>query len=115
MTHFNNIKDLQQAKLRYRILAKQMHPDKGGSAIQFQEMQKEYRSLLFTLQNKQLVDNEDNEDNDTSEILNELIKLAMELIKKQVPQNLLKHRIKKSQSPLEKGLLFGLVNILNKI
>ena len=109
MNNFKGIKNIQQAKLRYRTLAKLMHPDKGGSVLEFQKMQKEYRSLLFSLQNKQLVDN------DTNEILDELSKVALELIKKNVPQNIIKNRINKSKSPLEKGLLFGLVNILNKM
>ena len=112
MNNFKGITDLQQAKLRYRVLAKQMHPDKGGSALEFQKMQKEYRNLLLSLQNGQIVENQSN---DTNEILDELSKVALELIKKRVPQNILKNRINKSKSPLEKGLLFGLVNILNKM
>jgi curved DNA-binding protein CbpA len=31
MTYFKNIDDLEQAKLQYRKLAKQLHPDRGGS------------------------------------------------------------------------------------
>ena len=41
MMYFQNINDLEQAKLRYRTLAKQLHPDKGGSIVAFQQ-----RSLI---------------------------------------------------------------------
>jgi len=50
MKYFQNITDLEQAKKQYRILAMQLHPDKGGSALEFQQMQKEYKTLLLHLQ-----------------------------------------------------------------
>ena len=39
MNYFQNTTDLEQAKQKYRTLAKELHPDKGGSAIRFQQMQ----------------------------------------------------------------------------
>lgn len=31
MNYFSGINDIEQAKLRYRKLAKQLHPDAGGN------------------------------------------------------------------------------------
>ncbi len=37
MKYFLGITDIEQAKLHYRKLAKQLHPDKGGTAVDFQQ------------------------------------------------------------------------------
>ena len=50
MNYFEDITDLEQAKMRYREVAKQLHPDKGGTGIEFQRMQEEYKTLLIRLQ-----------------------------------------------------------------
>jgi hypothetical protein len=50
MGYFNGINDIEQAKLRYRKLAKQLHPDAGGIAVKFQNMGNEHQSLLLKLQ-----------------------------------------------------------------
>ena len=112
MKYFNNINSLEQAKLHYRKLAKQLHPDKGGSIVEFQQLQKEYKTLLLLLQAKQ---SPTFVQNNNSEILNELGKLAKVLIKKQVPQMYLKHKINKSKSPVEKGLFSEIVNLLDRL
>ena len=52
MKYFNNITNFEQAKQQYRTLAKNTHPDKGGSHIDFQEMQQEYHTLLLKLKQK---------------------------------------------------------------
>ena len=114
MMYFQNINDLEQAKLRYRTLAKQLHPDKGGSIVAFQQMQQEYKTLLLQLQNGQSPTINRNT-NQNSDIINELGKLAKVLIEKQVPQMYLKQKIKNSQSPLEKGLFSEIVNLLDKL
>jgi hypothetical protein len=114
MMYFQNVFDLEQAKFRYRSLAKQLHPDKGGSALQFQLMQEEYKTLLLNLQISQPVSAPQNSQH-TNEIMVELGKLAKVLIQKQVPQHYLQERIKKSRSPLEKGLFSQLVDFLNGI
>lgn len=114
MQYFNSISDLEQAKQQYRILAKQLHPDKGGSATEFQKMQEEYKELLLKLQkqyNHAVITNQSPE----NELLSELGKLAKVLIKKQVPQNYLKKKMQNAQSPLKKGLFIELVNFLDKI
>ena len=41
------IADVHQAKLRYRELAKQLHPDTGGTVSEFQKMQEEYNATLL--------------------------------------------------------------------
>jgi DnaJ-class molecular chaperone len=114
MIYFQNITKLEQAKLQYRTLAKQLHPDKGGSATQFNQMQQEYKTILLQLQQKQShsIKYQPQKEND---IMNELGKLAKVLIKKQVPQMFLQQRIQKSQSPLERGLFSQLVNFLDGI
>ena len=114
MIYFQNITDLEQAKLRYRKLAKELHPDKGGSALQFQQMQEEYKTLLLNLQNKQVISSPQTSQQ-SSDIMAELGKLAKVLIQKQVPQKYLQEKIKKSQSPIEKGLFSKLVDFLNEI
>lgn len=114
MNYFQNITDLEQAKQRYRTLAKEMHPDKGGSALRFQQMQEEYKSLLLELQSKQVVPTGQST-HQQSDIMAELAKLAKVLIQKQVPQRYLQEKIKKSQSPIEKGLFSKLVDFLNEL
>jgi DnaJ-class molecular chaperone len=47
MKYFNGITDLQQVKIRYRKLAKQLHPDKSETTIEFKNMQNEYKSLFL--------------------------------------------------------------------
>lgn len=89
MIYFQNIADLEEAKLRYRALAKELHPDKGGHVLQFQQMQEEYKTLLLQLQSKQAATATENQ---TSDIVVELRKLASLLIttkliecKKEIP------------------------------
>ena len=84
MKYFNGITDLEQAKQYYRILVKQLHPDKGGTAIEFQKMQQEYKEVLLRLQQNHNIVNVA-EQSDESELLGELGKLAKVLLKKQVP------------------------------
>ncbi len=114
MNYFQNITDLEQAKQRYRTLAKELHPDKGGSVIRFQQMQEEYKNMLLELQRKQVAPTGQNTPQQ-SDIMAELGKLAKVLIQKQVPQRYLQEKIKKSQSPIEKGLFSKLVDFLNEL
>ncbi len=111
--YFKNITDLEQAKLRYRTLAKQLHPDKGGSIVAFQQMQQEYKALLVGFQNGQSLIN--SQMVKQTDIIDELSKLAKVLIEKQVPQKYLKKKIKNSQSPLEKTIFSGIISFLDKL
>ena len=52
MQYFNHNTDFEQAKQRYRNLAKQMHPDKGDSQQDIQEVQQENQDLLLRLNEK---------------------------------------------------------------
>jgi hypothetical protein len=114
MNYFEGITDLEQAKQRYREWAKQLHPDKGGTAIEFQKMQEEYKSLLIGLQlNQKGVTQK--QTSPESELLSELGKLATVLIKRQVPQEYLKQRITKSQSPMEQKICTNILSFLNKL
>ena len=114
MIYFQNITNLEQAKLQYRTLAKQLHPDKGGSVFEFNQMQQEYKGLLIQLQNNQQLLSHANT-TESKDILNELGKLAKFLIKKQVPQQILKQRINKSKSPIEQTIYSGIINFLDKL
>ena len=114
MIYFQNITDLEEVKQRYRTLAKELHPDKGGSAFAFQQMQEEYKTVLMNLQNKQVISTPQS-NQQSNDIMAELGKLAKVLIQKQVPQKYLQAKIKKSQSPIEKGLFSKLVDFLNEI
>lgn len=112
MNYFEGITDLEKAKQRYRELAKRLHPDKGGTANEFQKMQEEYRLLLMGLQqNRKGVTR--NQTSPESELLSELGKLATVLIKKKVPQEYLKHRITKSQYSMEQKICMGIISVLD--
>jgi len=112
MKYFTEITTPQQAKERYRKLAKKMHPDVGGSPIEFQEMQKEYQICIFKLK-KSFEKNEVINNPPNNELLSELGKIALVLIDKQVPQTILKKRIPKSKTDLEKKLYSGIINFLD--
>nr|WP_319401828.1 hypothetical protein [uncultured Carboxylicivirga sp.] len=87
MNYSNGITDLEQAKLHYRKLAKQLHPDKGGTAVEFQKMQDEYKTVLQQFQRQQkVVTSSSKSTSAENKLISELGKLAKELIKKQVPQ-----------------------------
>ena len=109
MKYFNNITDFEQAKKRYRELAKQMHPDRGGSSEVFQQLQQEYQAVLLRLQK-----NENTPNNESRDILSELGKLAKTLVKNQIPQKFMQQKIKNSTSPKEKLLYTEIINLLNR-
>jgi hypothetical protein len=113
MRYFDSITDFEQAKQHYRKLAKQLHPDKGGSPAQFQELQKEYQAELYKLQNKESHNN-NNAPQANNEIIDELGKLAKNLLKTQIPQRYLEQRMTNSKSPLEKNLYLGIIKFLDE-
>lgn len=116
MKYFLGITDIEQAKLHYRKLAKQLHPDKGGTANEFQKMQTEYKDLLLNLQQTHKVVTPTIKTNSVeNELINELGRLAKVLIKKQVPQNYLRQKMQTEDSSLKKGLLGNIVNLLDNI
>jgi hypothetical protein len=114
MKYFAGITSIEEAKQTYRTLAKQLHPDKGGNALEFQKMQEEYNSLLFKIQqhNRNTITPKQTPE---KELIDELGKLAKVLIKKQVPQNYLKQKIKTTESPLKRGLFTDLVSFLDEL
>ncbi len=116
MKYFLGITDIEQAKLSYRKLAKQLHPDKGGTAVDFQEMQAEYKEFLLSLQQKHRhVASQQQTSLAEKELISELGKIAKVLIKKQVPQNYLRQKIQSTESPLKKGLFANIVNLLDSL
>ena len=116
MKYFLDITDIEQAKLRYHKLAKQLHPDKGGTAVDFQKMQAEYKEILLHLQQEQKVVTPLRKNTlEENELINELGKLAKVLIKKQVPQDYLRQRMQTTDSPLTKGLFANIVNLLDSL
>jgi len=114
MQYFDHISDLIQAKQRYRQLAKEMHPDKGGMQSDFQEMQQEYQALLLQL-NKKSSNIDSNNTLEENDIKNELGKFASTLLKTQIPQKLLKQKIKNSQNPYEKLIYKEIGKILGRL
>lgn len=114
MNYFNGITDLEQAKQSYRKLAKQLHPDKGGTAVEFQKMQDEYRELLLRLkQNHNAVTNQQLPLPPENELLSELGKIAKVLIKNQVPQNYFRQKMQATESAIKKGLFSDIVDFLD--
>lgn len=47
--YFSNCHTAEECKARYRELSKKLHPDKGGSSSDFQQMQEEYEARLREL------------------------------------------------------------------
>jgi len=115
MKYFNDITDLEQAKLKYRKLAKQLHPDAGGAASEFHKLQEEYKTVLLQIQQNQNKAIRPNlKPSAENELINELGKLAKVLIKKQVPQNYLRQKIITIESSFKKDLMCEIVNLLDR-
>lgn len=109
MKYFNGIRNFEQAKKQYRTLAKKLHTDQGGSKLEFQEMQQEYRTLLLKLKQGDRNEGTYNPQEITG-ILNELHELGKNLLKYQIPQKIIKKKIQDSQNPYEK-LVYEQINI----
>nr|WP_321409086.1 hypothetical protein [uncultured Carboxylicivirga sp.] len=114
MMYFSGINNIEQAKLRYRKLAKQVHPDAGGTAYEFQKMQNEYKTLLIRLQQKKIVSALHETNSAENILINRLGKLAKVLIKSNVPQYYLRNKIKATDSCLKRSLIIVIVNLLDK-
>lgn len=125
MKYFQGITNVAQAKLSYRHLAKQLHPDAGGTVLEFQKMQDEYRITLLRLQechnpdsshfSKAKANDFFQSESPEKELLVNLGKLAKVLIEKQVPQNYLRRKIKTTNSALMQDILNEVVDILDEI
>ncbi|WP_088653481.1 J domain-containing protein [Geofilum rhodophaeum] len=113
MIYFKDITNIEQAKLHYRKLAKQLHPDTGGTSQEFQKMQDEYKTTIEAIQKYSNLVNYHSHPSPEKEFLGQLGKLAQLLIKKQVPQEYLRQKIKTTNSNLNKDLLEGVVNFLD--
>jgi hypothetical protein len=113
--YFLGITDIEQAKLRYRKLAKRLHPDVGGTSAEFQFMQDEYKELLIRLHKKRNTVINTPSQSPENELLSQLGKLAKVLIKKQVPQEYLRQKMQTTESSLKKGLFNGIVNLLDNL
>ena len=53
MMYFNDVKNLNELKSRFRQLAFELHPDKGGDAKKFTAMQQEYEALYQRLKREE--------------------------------------------------------------
>ncbi|WP_075604075.1 J domain-containing protein [Saccharicrinis aurantiacus] len=115
MNYFNGITDLEQAKQRYRTLAKQLHPDKGGTTYEFQRMQAEYKELLLGIKHKRNIVINTHQPSPENELLSELGNLARVLLKKQVPQDYLRKKMHATDSLLKKGLIGDIVDLLDNL
>lgn len=45
-TYFENLSTEEEIQARYKELVKEMHPDRGGTTEDFQELQREYEEAL---------------------------------------------------------------------
>jgi len=86
-----------------------------GTVIEFQKMQNEFKKLLVHLQQKHVVLTNIQQPSPENELLSELGKLGKILIKKQVPQGYLRQKMQATASPLKKGLLSDIVDLLDKL
>ena len=64
--YFNNVKDLNELKSQYRKMAFELHPDRGGNAKKFSDMQKEYEELYQRLKLHKAEYSTENETADTN-------------------------------------------------
>lgn len=115
MKYFNGITDIEEAKQRYRTLAKKLHPDMGGSAAEFRNLQEEYKSALLQIPQIHRSVRKGDFRSSENELFGELGKLAKVLIKNQVPQNYLKQKIQTAESPLKKSLFADIVSFLDDL
>ncbi len=113
MIYFQNITNLEQAKLQYRKLVKQLHPDKGGSQSEFQHMQQEFQTLLLELKQQDSITDSNNRKKEST-LLTELDNLAQTLLKSKLPQQFLKQKIKNSNSSYAKLFYFEMTKALDK-
>ncbi|MBN2820665.1 MAG: J domain-containing protein [Bacteroidales bacterium] len=113
MNYFKGITDLEKAKLHYRKLAKQLHPDKGGTTNEFQNMQNEYKVLFLKLQQKHNIEYSQQQASTENELLSELGVLAKMLIKNQIPQKYLRQKVATTESPLKKELFSDIADLLD--
>ncbi|WP_430933262.1 hypothetical protein [Saccharicrinis sp. 156] len=120
MKYFLGFTDIEQAKQHYRKLAKRLHPDKGGTAHEFQKMQHEYKYVVEHLLQYNHPINSHAKCKKTSkrktiksELFEVLRQTAKELIKEEVPQSFLKEKIQKTTSQQEKGLLIDILKLIN--
>lgn len=85
----------------------------GGTAVEFQNMQDEYKTLLMRLQQKHKAAATPQQESPENELINELGKLAEVLIRNQVPQNYLRQKIQTTHSSFKKGLFSDIVDFLD--
>lgn len=115
MIYFKGITDIEQAKLHYRKLAKQLHPDAGGTASDFQKMQDEYKAIVERIQQCNDHVDSNSESSPEKELLSELGKLAQLLLKKQVPQDYIRQKIKTTNSSIKKEVFREIVDYLDAL
>ncbi|MDA3892535.1 MAG: hypothetical protein PF517_12795 [Salinivirgaceae bacterium] len=72
MICFDGINNAEQAKLHYRKLAQQLHPDAGGTAHEFQRMQEEYKTTIERVRKYSNTVNSHSEPSPEKELLSEL-------------------------------------------
>lgn len=108
--YFDDTKDIGSARSRYRELAKELHPDTGGTDKSFAQLRKEYEELLVRLGNEKATGPQP-----TASIADKLKKIAKGLAVTQVPQGLLKEKRENATSNLEKDLYSGLIGLLDDL
>lgn len=113
--YFAGTDTLEGAKRRYRQLAMQMHPDRGGNKSDFVAMQQEYRALLLHLEEKAEPQGIKTATVEQRELMHELATLGKTILQSGVPQRLLRKKAMNAQSTHEKNLYTGIISILDKL
>lgn len=113
MNYFLDINDIDQAKLRYRKLAKQLHPDSVGTTVEFQNMRNKYRTLRLKLQQSDNTFNAPKQVSLEKELISELGKITKVLIKRQVSQNYLQQKIETTEYSIKKSLFSDIAEWLD--
>ncbi len=114
MKYFQNITTEEEAKQHYRLLAKELHPDRGGSVDEFQKMDREYKALLLRLQigHVPTPNNQEKPKNDFFRVVKAVTDV---LIEREIPQNYFKRKIESSQTQSQKRMYSELLELCETV
>lgn len=109
--YFRNEMSYADAKAHYRKLAKQLHPDAGGSKQEFTELANQYQTHLQLIENGEI---HQDEPINQSEIKNELENIINILVDLDIPQKFLRKAMQNT-TPAQQSIIKLGLGILSKL